>query len=134
MAEYREETTTTQSSGVTEDGEAVQTRTDAVQTSASGDAKTTATNLIWYIFGLIAILLGIRFIMKLFGANPANGFVDIIYSVTGVLSAPFDTIFGVTKTQAGDTSSVFEPSIIVAIAVYALIAWGVTKLVRINEK
>jgi len=134
MSDYKEEVTTTQSSGVNESGEKVQTRTNAVETSGSGDSKNTISNLVWYIFGVIAILLGIRFVMKLFGANVANGFVDFIYSVTGVLSAPFDTIFGVTKTQAGDTSSVFEPSIIVAVLVYALIAWGISKLVRINEK
>lgn len=134
MAEYKEEVRTTQSSGVNDEGETVQREINAVETTSSANSKTTAANLIWYVFGLIAILLGIRFIMKLLGANAGNGFVDFIYTLTGVLSAPFDTIFGVTKTQAGDTSSVFEPSIVVAIAVYALIAWGITKLVRINEK
>ena len=57
-----------------------------------------------------------------------------MYSVTGVLSAPFDSIFGVTKATAGTTKSVFEPSIIVAAAVYALIAWGIVKLITINNK
>ncbi|MCJ7783068.1 MAG: 2TM domain-containing protein, partial [Desulfobacterales bacterium] len=42
-----------------------------------------------------------------------------------VLSAPFDTIFRVSTTEAGRATSVFEPSILVAMLVYALIGWGI---------
>lgn len=97
------------------------------------DAKTTATNIIWYVFGIVAFLLGMRFALKALGANSANGFVEFIYAVSGVLSAPFDTVFGVTTSEAGETTSVFEPSILVAIAVYALIAWALTKAFTLNE-
>ena len=118
--------------GVDEDGAVVRESTRSVHTKA--DSRTTAVNFIWYMYGLVSMLLGIRMIMKLFGANSTNRFVDFIYSVSGVLSAPFDTIFGVTKAKAGSTQSIFEPSILVAIAVYALIAWGITKLLTLNEK
>ncbi len=134
MAEYEEKVTETTQQGVDDSGTKVNERTSRVETSASGDAKSTVTNVVWYIYGVIAILLGIRFVLKLTGANAGNGFVDFVYAVSGVLSAPFDSIFGVSTNQAGETNSVFEPSILVAIAVYALLAWGVTKLVRINEK
>lgn len=75
----------------------------------------------------------LRFVLKLFGANPANGFVDFVYAVTGILTAPFDSIFGVTKPEAGNVDSVFEPSILVAAAVYALIGWGIVKLINLNR-
>jgi hypothetical protein len=132
MAEYERKVTQTSDTGVSESGEVVRERTSKFETVTG--PKTTAINFVWYIFGLVGFLLGIRMILKLFGANSANGFVDFIYSVSGVLSAPFDSIFGVTKAEAGTTESVFEPSILVAIAVYALIAWGITKLVSVNEK
>ncbi len=90
-------------------------------------------NLVWFVYGLVAILLALRMLLKLLGANSNNSFVDIIYSVSGVLSAPFDSIFKVASAQAGATKSVFEPSILVAIAVYALIAWGITKLLTLND-
>lgn len=97
------------------------------------DAKVTASNFIWYVYGLIVIILLIRFVLKITGANAGNSFVNFIYSVSGVLTAPFDTIFGVTKASSGAVSSVFEPSILVAIAVYGLIAWGIAKLLTLNE-
>lgn len=123
-------------------------RTDHVERSASGDAvvhetsrqvdttaspKTTTINTVWYLYGVIAILLSLRFIMKLAGANSANGFVDFIYSVAGLFLLPFSTIFR-TATVAGETiRSTFEPSILVAILMYGLIAFGITKLITLNE-
>ena len=116
---------------VESDGAVVREKTQARSTQTN--PKITVANFIWYLYGLVAILLTIRFILKLSGANSDNGFVSFIYSITGVLSAPFDTIFGVTKASTGKITSVFEPSIIVAIAVYALVAWGIAKLLTLNE-
>ena len=131
MADVERKETQKVNTAVDEDGSVVKQRTSSVQTKT--DSKTTAVNVIWYIYGVVAILLGIRMLLKLFGANSANGFVDFIYSVSGVLSAPFDSIFGVTEAEAGNTQSVFEPSILVAIAVYALVAWGIAKALTLNE-
>jgi len=117
--------------GVDQTGAVVQERTSSIESKP--DPKATFVNLVWYVYGLIAILLGIRMILKLTGANADNGFVSFVYSVSGVLSAPFDNIFGVQSAAAGSTESVFEPSILVAIAVYALVAWGVAKLLTLNE-
>lgn len=127
----KQEVVETQSSSVDDTGSLVRSKTSSIDTTASG--KTTAANAIWYIYGIIAILLGIRFLLKILGANPGNGFVDFIYTISRILSAPFDTIFGVEKVQAGVVESVFEPSILVAIAVYALIAWGLARALRLNE-
>lgn len=117
---------------VADDGEVVREQTRSVNTEVG--AKSTAANIVWYIFGLIAILLLARFILKIAGANPGNGFVDFVYSVSGMLSAPFDSAFGVSRVQAGDVSSQFEPSILVAMIVYLLIAWGITRLLTINDR
>jgi hypothetical protein len=118
-------------SGVDQDGAVVREKTSSVESKAN--PKTTIVNLLWYLYGLVAILLTLRLILKLAGANSGNGFVNFIYSISGVLSSPFDTIFGVKSAEAGSTQSVFEPSILVAIAVYALIAWGIAKLLTLNE-
>ena len=134
MADFKQTVTRTDESGVDAAGAEVQQQTKRVQTTDTADAKTTAQNIVWYVLGLIEILIAFRFILKLLGANPASSFVDIIYSVTGVLTAPFDSIFGIASTQAGDVKSVFEPSILVAAAVYAVIAWGIVKLITINQK
>lgn len=109
-------------------------RENVRSTSTDAGAQTTATNIVWYLYGLIAMILVARFVLKIAGANPGNGFVDFVYSISGALSAPFDTAFGVSGVNAGEVNSVFEPSILVAIAVYGLIAWGITRLLTINDR
>lgn len=134
MAEIKRTVTETKAQGVDETGSKVQQQTQRIQTDAKADTKTTAQNVVWYVLGVVEAILLLRLLLKLFGANPANGFVDFVYSVSGVLSGPFDNIFGVASTTAGEVRSVFEPSIVVAGIVYALIAWGIVKLITINQK
>jgi hypothetical protein len=134
MTEFKKTVTTSSDQGVSESGAQVQQKTQEVNTSVSADSKSTASNLVWYVVGLIEVLLGFRFVLKVLGANPSSGFVNLIYSVTNVLTAPFDSIFGVTTAKSGDVRSVFEPSILVAVAVYALIGWGIVKLINLNSK
>lgn len=132
MADVERKVIETESTGVNENGDAVQERTSRVESKS--DPKVAVVNFVWYVYGLIAFLLGIRMLLKLLGANSGNAFVSFVYSISGVLSAPFDSIFGVASAEAGQTRSVFEPSILVAIAVYGLIAWGIAKLLTLNEK
>ena len=133
MAEYKETVTTSKDEGVDTTGAQVQQQSRKVNTEVAADGKSTTTNLVWYAVGLVEVLLAFRFVLKLLGANPTSGFVDFIYTVTGVLTAPFDNIFGVAKPEAGDVQSVFEPSILVAAVVYALIGWGIVKLINVNR-
>ena len=133
MADIKQTVTERETTGVDDAGANVEQRARQVHTEASADSRTTASNLVWYLLGVIEILLALRFILKLFGANPNNGFVDFVYGVSGVLTAPFDNIFNVASAQAGEIRSVFEPSILVAALVYALIAWGVVKLINIDR-
>ncbi len=132
MADIEQKVTRTEGDAVTDTGKVIRESTTSSESSVG--AKTTAVNFIWYIDGLVTLLLGMRMLLKLLGANVGNGFVDFIYSVSGVLSAPFDNIFGVASATAGSTRSVFEPSILVAIAVYAGIAWGISKLFSLNQR
>lgn len=115
----------------TDDGSVVTKRAQSVKTDVN--PKQTIANVIWFIYGIIAMLLAFRFILKLASANANNAFVDFIYTISGFFSAPFDSIFGVSTTNAGTSTSVFEPSILVAIAVYALVAWGIARMLTLNE-
>ena len=134
MNDVRQTVTRTDESGTDTNGAPARQQTKRIQTETAADASTTAQNIVWYILGFVEILLGLRFILKLFGANSESSFVNLIYSITSPLTAPFDSIFGVTSTTAGQTRSVFEPSILVAALIYALIGWGIVKLITINQK
>ncbi len=131
MDELNQREVNTKKTDVTPDGTVVQERTRSTGSQAS--TKSTLVNVIWYIYGLVATLLVIRFVLKLTGANGNAGFVKVIYSITDILSKPFDAIFGVTTASNGKFTSVFEPSILVAIIVYGLIVWGIVKLININK-
>jgi hypothetical protein len=129
--ELNEREVETSERAVTNDGRTVQERTRRVETE--GTPMSTLMNLIWFIYGVVAILLAGRFILKLTGANGTTGFVSFVYAITGWLSRPFDAVFGVTSASTSTFTSIFEPSILVAIVVYGLIAWGIAKLLTINR-
>lgn len=99
------------------------------------EIKIEATNnetieyLIYFFFGLIEILLAFRLIFKLAAASMSSGFVRFVYGVTGIFVMPFQGIF----RQANVSTSVLEPSTMVAIFVYILIAWGIVRLLRISS-
>ncbi len=79
---------------------------------------------IYLIFGIIEALLVIRLVLRVLGANPAAGFAQFVYGVTAPFLAPFVGLFG--SPQAG--GSVLEIHTIVALVVYALVAWLLARL------
>jgi hypothetical protein len=80
--------------------------------------------LVYLIFGLIEGLIAIRFVLKALGANSAAGFAEFIYGITNPLVAPFFGLFGNPSSQG----SVLEVHSIVALVVYALLAWLIVRL------
>jgi uncharacterized protein YggT (Ycf19 family) len=85
------------------------------------------TQMIYWVFALVEGLIAIRLILKVLGANPNAGFAQFIYGITTPLVAPFLGLFGNPAYQ----NSVLELSSIVALVVYALVAWLLGKLVWI---
>ena len=82
------------------------------------------TQIVWYILGLLEVLLAFRFVLKLLAANPSAGFSSFIYNVSHPLAAPFLNVFHVTKVEG----NVFEWTTLLAMLVYWLIAWGIIRL------
>ena len=97
--------------------------------AASG--SQTAEYIVYFLFGLLEVLLAFRFLLKLTGASASSGFVGFIYSFSGAFTWPFEGIFRAFFGQGVETTSVFEPSTLVAIVVYSIIGWGIVKLVQI---
>jgi hypothetical protein len=99
---------------------------------SNGNLK--ARKYVNYILGIIEVLLAMRFVFKLLGANPGNPFVSFTYSLTQIGLAPFTTIFSTASTKGLEAKAVLEPATIIAMIVYAIIAWGIIKLIEINKK
>lgn len=86
------------------------------------------TQLMWLATGVLISLLGVRLILKMIAANPANTLVDFIYTLSGGLVAPFQGIVDSPNLLSGaelDMAAVF------AILAYSLVAWIVISLFRI---
>lgn len=124
MQEDKQETevqeTTTQNGDTT-----VQRQTVAQRSHTSG--AVVAQRVIWFVVGLINIIVAIRFVLLLLGANREAGFTDLIYSLSAPFVSPFVGIFG--EPTYGRV--VFEVSSLLAIIIYTLIAWGIVKLLTI---
>lgn len=99
--------------------------------------KVKATNsqtveyLVYFFFGILETLLIFRLVLKLTGASISSAFVGLVYGLTGIFILPFEGIFRRGFSQGIETTSVLEPSTLVAIIVYAVFAWGIVKLLRV---
>lgn len=77
------------------------------------------TLMIQLAFGILDGLIGLRFLLKLMAANPANPFAQFVYFLT----TPFLLIFqGLTATPSFE-GIVIEFYDLIAIAVYAALCW-----------
>ncbi len=97
---------------------------DSSYTSSTTKPLYRGTQVVWYILGLIEVLLAFRFILKLLAANPNAGFSNFIYSVSFPFATPFLNVFRVTRVEG----NVFEWTTLLAMLVYWLVAWGIIRL------
>lgn len=132
MAEqYRETRETTVREPETAAPERVETSEDREATVVRRTGMSTASRIIWYFAGILLTLLAFRFVLSLLGANRGNAFADFVYSVMFPFVAPFFGLFGY-EFERGVVR--FEIETLVAMAVYALLAYGVVQLIRIVRK
>lgn len=86
------------------------------------------TQVIWLVTGVLESLFTIRVLLKLMAANAAAGFATFIYNMTAVFLTPF---FGLTATPSAN-GSVLEIPTLIAMVVYALLAWGIVRVIWIT--
>jgi YggT family protein len=73
------------------------------------------------VFGLINLVVGLRFVFLLIGANATAPFVSWIYDVSSPLVTPFAGVIGQTTDVAGAVAHSFEPASLVALLVYGAV-------------
>lgn len=126
---------TTVSSPVTQQQVTRQTRVVKPTVTTESPQKTYDTKkaifrtyqIVWYVLGVIEILLAFRIVLKLLGANSFSGFTSFIYAVSNPFALPFAGILGVT----GASTMILEWSTLIAMAVYAIIAYGIVMLFQL---
>lgn len=110
-------------------GERVAQKEVTEVTEASPSGMTLAARIIWYVAGVLLVLLTFRFLLALLGANPNNGFADFIYTTSHPFVAPFFSLFGYDLKYG---VSRFEIYTLVAMGVYAVVAYGLARLVTLG--
>lgn len=86
-----------------------------------------ATQLVWLFFGILEALIALRIFLKLIGANEASPIAGFTYGITSLFLAPFAGLTG-TPTAGG---MVLELSSVIAMLVYALLAWALVKIIEV---
>jgi len=82
--------------------------------------------IIYFVMGFLEVLLALRFLFRVIGAEASNGLVNFIYNFTGVFVAPFNGIFNDQSLQRGN---VVEISTLLAMALYAILTYGIIQLI-----
>ena len=102
---------------------------DEIVVKKSGQGNLKARKIVYYVLGVLEVLLAFRFFLKLLGANDGGTFVSFIYTISGFFIAPFNAIFSSVATNG----NILEPATIIAMIVYALIAYGIVMLIKIYK-
>jgi hypothetical protein len=98
---------------------------DAAAAQRSFTYQVTA--LMWLMFGALESLLALRVILKLVAANPGNPFASLVYALSDLFVWPF---VGLTVTPSA-AGIVIEIHTIIAMVVYAILAWLLISLVNV---
>lgn len=84
--------------------------------------------VVWYILGVIEIILAFRFLLKALAADPTGGFGFFIYIMSEPFAGPFIRVIGVTEIPT--SGPYLEWSTIIAMLVYFVVAYGITELMQ----
>lgn len=105
-------------------------RSQTTSTTDTAQPYLTATLIINWVTSVLLALLAIRMVLSLLGANQANAFASFIYTLSYPFVAPFFGLFGYTMEYG---VARLELETLVAMLVYALVGYGVARLVNIGR-
>ncbi len=104
--------------------EAPATRNAAVVPART--ATDIASQVVSVITMIVEAILILRLLFRAGGANPSNGFVSFVYSLSRPLVAPFQSIF----PQVSMSVARFEVATLIAMLVWGLVGLLVAMLLR----
>lgn len=104
------------------------TEEERVEISQRALILSRVIRIISYLVSALLVLLSLRFLLRLSGANPENLFANFIYNLSEPFFAPFSNLF----TNPGDLGgmNVFDVNVLVAMGAYALLGWLAIHLIE----
>ncbi|MGH2384900.1 MAG: YggT family protein [Candidatus Limnocylindria bacterium] len=108
----------------------------------SGDrayVDTAAPGPLYYVrrilsllFGILAVLLGLRILLLLLVANQGNTIVDFVFSVTEPFVVPFRGVFAINEVRAGEAA--LDVAALVALVGWLLIYLLLMAILRLGDR
>ena len=119
-----------QQSYVDSAGNRIENREEVYEDRNQSRANTRywITTVTYFVLGVLEVILALRLLFRLLGANQDNGFISFLYGLSHIFVGAFNGIF---NDQTIGSRGVFEVSTVIAMLVYALIAWGIVSLGRV---
>ncbi len=99
----------------------------------SAIAVAKVTQVLWFICAVLELLLAVRVLLLLFGANRSSPFAQFILAVSQPFAWPFLGLFPNPATSGGaaPSGSVFELTTVIAMVVYFLLFLLLTQLLSL---
>jgi YggT family protein len=82
------------------------------------------TQIVWYIFTIIQIILLFRLLVRLISASTSAPFTQFIYTVSAPFMRPFQNLVLPWRFNSG----VLDWNILIAMLVYWVVAWIIVEL------
>lgn len=114
-------TVVTQEPPEAEGREVVRTNSRRITTTGPGGSELTR-RIVVLLFGLVQIVIGLRFVLLLLDAREANGLVSGILNLSQLFVAPFDGILRTDNLHAA--GSAFDIT-----AIVAFVGWTIIELI-----
>jgi hypothetical protein len=97
-----------------------------IAVAKQNSAVARIVNIVYFLFGTLELLLAVRVILYMIGANMDNRFAKFIDD----LSSPFVTLFvSLLENPTLGTTGVLEVTTLIAMLVYAIVAKLVGRLI-----
>ena len=91
-----------------------------------------ARRVVSLLFGILAVLIGLRILLLLLVANQGNSIVDFVYDVTEPFVAPFRGIFQIDVVTAGQAQ--LDVGAVVALVGWLLIYILIVAILRLGDR
>ena len=101
--------------------------------SSGPGALDYAGRIVSLLFGILAVLIGLRILLLLLVANETNAIVDFVFSVTQPFVEPFRGIFAIDAVTPGG-GSVFDVAAVVALVGWLLIYLLIMAILRLGNR
>ena len=84
------------------------------------------SHIVYGVLDIIEVLLALRLVFKLLGANTANALVQFLYNLTAPLVAPFVGIFPAPQ------GVFFEWGTVIAMLAYTILAYLIVRILDLE--